>query len=254
MRQFFATSVVSCTILLGSATLAWSQTSITGGNLVFKSSGTQSTTLSQTGYIGTYLTVPAGGATVNFDVNATGTASPGHMNVVIADSQFGFNVGSTSETDYTTPDVTLPAGTYFVRVERDYDNGANQPFTLNNLSVGTTSGSTATFSNINPNGATAAAAAANAMAAANTYINNYRKGNLNLSVLGAAPGTPIEIKEVNSAFKWGTAVPDNVSTYLANGSTYSQKLIQDFNSITPENAGKWRRATRHRNSKHSIRC
>src|SRR5882672_7265818 len=98
MRQFFAATVVSCLGLLSSTTPAWSQTSITGGNLVFKSSGTQSTTLSQTGYIGTYLTVPAGGATVNFDVNATGIASPGHMNVVIADSQFGFNVASTSAT------------------------------------------------------------------------------------------------------------------------------------------------------------
>src|SRR5882724_5605187 len=178
MRLLFASSVVSCAVFLGTATLAWSQTSITGSDLVFKSSGTQSTTLSQTGYIGTYLTVPAGGATVNFDVNATGTAAPGHMNVVIADSQFGFNVGTTSATDYTTPDVTLPAGTYFVRVERDYNNGANQSFAINNLSVGTTSGSAATFSNINPNGGTAAAASANAMAAANTYINNYRKGNL----------------------------------------------------------------------------
>ena len=161
------------------------------------------------------------------------------MNVVIADSQFGFNIGTASATDYTTPDVTLPAGTYFVRVERDYSSGTNQPFSINNLSLGTKSGSAATFSNINPNGATAAVAAANAMAAANTYINNYRKGNLNLSVAGVAPGTPIEIKEANSAFKWGTAVPDNVSTYLAAGSMYSQLLKKDFNSITPENAGKW---------------
>jgi GH35 family endo-1,4-beta-xylanase len=239
MRLLFASSVVSCAVFLGTATLAWSQTSITGSDLVFKSSGTQSTTLNQTGYIGTYLTVPAGGATVNFGVNATGTASPGHMNVVIADSQFGFNVVSTSATDYTTPNVTLPAGTYFVRVERDYGNGVNHSFSVNNLSVGTTSGAAATFSNINPNGATAGAAAANAMSAANTYINNFRKGNLNLSVFGAAPGMPIEIKEVNSAFKWGTAVPDSLSTYLATGSKYSQLLKKDFNSVTPENAGKW---------------
>jgi GH35 family endo-1,4-beta-xylanase len=239
MRLPFTAFIFACAALLGFASIACSQTSITGSNLVFKSSGTQSTTLSQTGYIGTYLTVPAGGATVNFDVNASGTASPGHMNVVVADSQFGFNIGSTSATDYQTQDVTLPEGTYFVRVERDYDNGTNQPFSVNNLSVNTNSGAPATFSNISPNGATAAAAAANAMAAANTYINNYRKGDLNLSVLGIDPGTPIEIKEVNSAFKFGTAVPDSLSTYLAPGSTYSQLLKKDFNSVTPENAGKW---------------
>ena len=74
MRQFLAASFVSCTILLAIATPAWSQTSLTGSSLVFKSAG--SPTLSQTGYVGTYLTVPAGGATVNFDVNATGTATP----------------------------------------------------------------------------------------------------------------------------------------------------------------------------------
>src|SRR5882724_2576480 len=147
MRLLFASSVVSCASILGGATLAWSQISITGSDLVFKSSGTQSTTLSQTGYVGTYLTVPTGGATVNFGVNATGTASAGHMNVVIADSQFGFNVGTTSVTDYTTPDVTLPAGTYFVRVERDYDNGVNHSFSVNNLSVGTTNGGAAKISN-----------------------------------------------------------------------------------------------------------
>ena len=77
MPKFRSSFVLVATLWIGIADFAWSQTSITGGNLVFKSLGTSSTTLSQTGYIGTYLTVPAGGATVNFDVNATGTASPG---------------------------------------------------------------------------------------------------------------------------------------------------------------------------------
>ena len=240
MRRSFVSLAVSNAALLSLASIAYSQTSITGSSLVFKSLGTSSTTLNQTGYIGTYLTVPAGGATVNFDVNATGAISPGHMNVVVADTKFGFNIGSTSATDYQTQDVALPAGTYFVRVERDYNNGANQPFAINNLSVSTTSGTAATFSNINPNGATAAAAAANAMAAANTYINNYpQRGFEPLGARSRSRNTPIEIKEVNSAFKWGTAVPDSLSTYLAPGSTYSQLLKKDFNSVTPENAGKW---------------
>ncbi len=54
-----------------------------------------------------------------------------------------------------------------------------------------------------------------------------------------APGTPVEVKEINSAFKWGTNVPDAVGTFLAPGSQYSTLLKQNFNSITPENAGKW---------------
>ena len=77
--------------------------------------------MSDVGYLGTYLTVPTGGATVNFDVNATGSA--GHMNLVIANSNFNFNVTGGTATDYNTQNVTLPAGTYFVRAERDYDGG-----------------------------------------------------------------------------------------------------------------------------------
>ena len=78
------------------------QTSITGGNLAYKSLGTQSTTLSATGYLGTYLTIPAGGATVNFDVNANATSasSPAHMEVVVDNSTFNFNVSGTSATNY----------------------------------------------------------------------------------------------------------------------------------------------------------
>ena len=66
-----------------------------------KSAG--STSLSAPGYLGTYLVVPAGGATVNFTVNATEGGSSGaapHMNLVIADSAFGLNISSTSATNY----------------------------------------------------------------------------------------------------------------------------------------------------------
>jgi GH35 family endo-1,4-beta-xylanase len=241
MRKYMASLIVSAASCFGLTTSAWAQTSITGSNLVFKSLGTQSTTLSATGYLGTYIVVPAGGATVNFDVNATGAA--GHLDVVVANSSFGFNVTGGTATDYTTQNVALPAGTYFVRAERDYDNGLNQSFSVNNLSVNTVAGSggAVQFSNLSPNGSTSAAAAANAMNTATTYINNYREGALNLSVPGVAPGTPIEVKEINSAFKWGTAVPDTLSTYLAPGpaTTYQTLLKKDFNSITPENGGKW---------------
>src|SRR5262249_2152782 len=136
---------------------------------------------------------------------------------------------------YTTQNFTLPAGEYFVRVERDYNNGSNNQFTVNNLTVNTVSGGAAPFSN---NNISSPAAKKDALTAASTYINNFRKGNLNLSVLGAAPGSQIQIAETNSAFKWGTAVPDNLSTYL-NNSTYITRLKNDFNSVTPENAGKW---------------
>src|ERR1700722_6667415 len=146
MRHLFASLFIGAIALVALPAAAWSQTSINGSNLVYKS--INSPTLSQTGYVGTYLTVPAGGATVQFDVNATGSA--GHMNVVVGNGSSSFNVTGGSASDYNTQNVTLPAGTYFVRVERDYDNGSNQPFTVNNLSVNTVSGSSAQFSNVSP--------------------------------------------------------------------------------------------------------
>jgi len=238
MRRFFASYIVCIVGLFGSATAVWGQTSITGGNLAYKSLGTQSTTLSATGYLGTYLTVPAGGATVNFDVNADASAagSPGHMELVVDNSTFNFNVSGTSAANYDSSNVTLPAGTYFVRAERDYDNGVNQSFAINNLSVSTVSGSSATFAN---DAGYTTAAATDATNAANTYIDNYREGSMNLTINGVAPGTPVEIKEINSAFKWGTAVADNLSTNLTPGSTYEKDLLANFNSVEPENAGKW---------------
>ncbi|HZZ28261.1 MAG TPA: endo-1,4-beta-xylanase [Pirellulales bacterium] len=209
--------------------------------------------MSQTGYIGTYLVVPPGGATINFDVNATGTGSTAHMNLVIANSTFGFNISGSSATDYDTQNVFLPGGpnntpgTYFVQVQRDYDNGVNKSFAVNNLKVNTVSGGTATFANDN---ISSTAAATDATNAANTYISNFREAPMNLTVQGVKAGTPITLQETNSAFKWGTAVLDGISTYipLSPGNTqtytstqtkYTNILNQDFNSVTPENAGKW---------------
>src|SRR5262245_29564372 len=70
------------------------QTTRTGSSMALQSLG--SATLADPGYLGTYLTVPAGGATINFTVRATqgasGNGTAPHMNLVIADSRFGINV------------------------------------------------------------------------------------------------------------------------------------------------------------------
>src|SRR5262249_21748107 len=116
----------------------WAQsTSILGNNLTMRSSGTaagNSWTLGASGFVGTYLTVPAGGATVNFNINATegsGFAPAPHMNLVIADSTFGFNVANTSASDYTTGNVFLPGGTYVVRTERDFTGNTSTTRSFN---------------------------------------------------------------------------------------------------------------------------
>jgi GH35 family endo-1,4-beta-xylanase len=225
-------------VLLGSMSAAFAQITVTAGNMPDKSLGTQSTTLSQTGYIGTYLTIPAGGATINFDVNADATSAtaPAHMELSLDNTNFSFNVSGTTATNYDSSNVTLPAGTYFVRATRDYDNGVNQSFAINSLTVNTVSGSTPTFDNDN---ISSSAAATDAENAANSYIDNYREGPMNLTVHGVAAGTPVQIKEIGSPFQWGTSVPDNLSTNIVSGNQYETALLQNFNSVTPENAGKW---------------
>ena len=223
--------------------MACAQTSVAGSSMPLNSLG--STTLSAPGYLGTYLTVPSGGATINFTVNATEGGTTGaapHMNVVIADSTFGLNITNTAAANYGTSNVTLPAGTYFVRAERDYANSGStaRPFTVNSLAVNTVSGGAATFSNLNTD--------ANALAAANTYIANFRQGPATVRLLGVTPGTPVNVDLSRIAFNFGTAIPgssaSNVNAYLGSTGTvqqakYQQALNQNFNSITPENAGKW---------------
>jgi GH35 family endo-1,4-beta-xylanase len=241
-------AAVSATGGTGVVATAQAQTSLTGSSLAIKSAG--STTLGGTGYLGTYLIVPAGGATVNFTVNATAsagaTAAP-HMNLAVADSLLGFTAANASATNYTTGNVTLPAGTYFVRDERDYSAnvGVSRSVTVNNLSVSTVSGSAASFSN--------ASSDANARNAADTYIQNFRRGAATVAITGPGSvpllaGTPIQVDLARHAFNFGTEVPGNtptdVNAYLgSNGTTqqvnYQSHLNQNFNAIVPGNAGKW---------------
>src|ERR1019366_3148890 len=149
MRKHMVSIILGMASSLGFVNLGMAQTSITGGNLAYKSLGTQSTTLSATGYLGTYLTIPSGGATVNLTVsaNATSATAPGHMELVVGNQTVNFNVSGTTATNYNAQNISLPAGTYFVRAERDYDNGLNQSFAIGNMSVSTVSGSSATFAN-----------------------------------------------------------------------------------------------------------
>jgi GH35 family endo-1,4-beta-xylanase len=245
--------IVTCVTVLASALSAQAQTySITGSSATMKSAG--SSTLKNIGYIGTYITVPPGGATMKFTVNANGSSgtTPGaHLNVVVADTTFGMRIDSTAKVNYDTGEVTLPAGTYVVRVERDYDNNASskRSATINKLSVTTLSGGAVKISNTN--------SSTNALAAANTYINNFRKGNVNLTINGLTPNTPIEIHQTRNAFNFGTNVAGGgvwgYDSYLSPYNADPQRFnymnhlaakvpgtyVNYFNTVTTEDAGKW---------------
>jgi autotransporter-associated beta strand protein len=237
------------------AVTAHGQTSLTGGALALQSGGSKTNsnatwTLTTAGYAGTYLTVPTGGATINFTVNANESSGSGanpHMDLVIADTTVGFNVNSTLGTNYSTGNITLPAGTYLVEDERDYSGnvGVSRSLSVNNLSVNTVSGSAATFSNTSTD--------ANALTASDTYINNFRKGGATVTMTGPngipmLAGTPISVNLARNAFAFGTAVPgsdpSSVSAYMGGPTTaqqlnYQSHLNQNFNAVSEENAGKW---------------
>ena len=95
---------------------ATSQT-ITGSSLSYRSSGSGSGnwTLCENGYVGTYITLASPGA-VTLTVNASGSTTDAtlpHMNLVVADTNVGFDVPAGFANYQQT--INLPAGTYFVR-------------------------------------------------------------------------------------------------------------------------------------------
>ena len=134
----------------------------------------------------------------------------------------------------------MPAGTYFVRAERDYDNGVNQSFAVNNLSVNTVSGSSATFAN---DAGYTSAAATDAVNAANTYIDNYREGADEPDDSGRCAGHAGRDQGDQFGVQVGHECAGQLSirSSVRRGSApyADQDLLQNFNSITPENAGKW---------------
>src|SRR4051794_5465422 len=220
------------------ATVSRGQTTLTGSSLAMKStgSGSGSWTIDRDGYVGTYITVPSAGD-VTIHVNASGTASGGvnpHMNIVLADTKAGFDV--TSGVNAYEHTFNLPAGTYFLRTEFNNDLDVSpRALTIQDLTV-----AGATVSNTSSN--------ANALAAADSYIQNFRKGDVKVGLSGLAPGTSVAVSLKRHAFNFGTAVPGfsstDINNYLGSNGTakqtnYQSRLNLNFNAIVPENAGKW---------------
>src|SRR3954465_450292 len=227
--------------LMLAARLSAQTTQLNGSSLLYRSTGSASSKawiLDRDGYVGTYITLAAPG-NVTVSVRAQGTASGGvnpNMNVVLADSQASFNVTS-GFPDYSHS-YSLPAGTFFLRTEFNNDLA----LTPRQLDIDSISITGAGVSNI--------ASDENALAASDTYIANYRKGNatVNLSGLGLPAGTQVGVSLKRIAFNVGNAVPGNspeeVDSYIGSGGTtkqtnYQAKLLQNFNAVTPENIGKW---------------
>ena len=192
-------------------------------------------TLADTGYVGTYITLASpGNVTINVQAQgvASGSINP-QMNIVINDEKTGWSVPTGFNSYQHT--FNLPAGTHFVRTEfaNDHEKSGRQ-LQIRDLSV-----TGATLANVNTS--------ANAMAASNTYIDKYRKGNVTVNLQGATPGANVQVSLKNHAFNFGTAVAgSNLATIMdpnpapgTDAFKYQEKLREHFNALVPENAGKW---------------
>jgi endo-1,4-beta-xylanase len=213
--------------------------SINGSALALRSSGTAgggNWTLNNNGYVGSYITLDAP-ADVTISVQASGQSAAAvapRMNIAIDGMSAAFDVAAGFNTYQHT--FALPAGTHFVRTDFNNDREKSaRALTIANL---TASGAQAANSNTN----------ALAIAAANTYIENYRKGDVRLQLIGVPPGAEVRVNLRNHAFNFGTAAanPSGGNNYWSSnpapGSTadkYQQFVKSHFNMLVPENAGKW---------------
>src|SRR5262245_34983345 len=243
IRLRFALHLALCLVSIASLSIQASAQPITGSSLSFRSSGSGSGnwTLSENGYVGTYFSLAAPGA-VTLSVNASGStndASLPHMNIVVADTKAGFDVAAGFNSYEHTFD--LPAGTYFVRTEFTNDvPAANRQLTVANLGISGAVVSNTTSATTND---------ANALAAADAYIANYRRGPATVALSGLAPGTQVQLKMVRNAFNFGTMVQGfDANVFLAptapgdttsTAARYQNFVNSHFNILVPSNMGKW---------------
>ncbi len=215
---------------------------INGSSLQLNSGATSGSAaqLNNNGYAGTYITLAEPGD-VTITVNAAGTSFGGvdpRMNIVIADTKAGFDVSSSSASPYSHVFSSLPAGKYFVRTEFSNDGGTGRALSINGLEV---SGATIETSN------SESVLRSSALAAADTYIDNFRKGPGKVALVGVAPGTQVGVKLKNHAFNFGTNIHGFNDSGLIDpnptpGSTadkYQKFVTDNFNMVEASNAGKW---------------
>jgi endo-1,4-beta-xylanase len=211
------TQAVSISLLLISISNA---ATLDGSSLALKSDGVSSGSawvLDRNGYVGTYVTLPQAG-TITIDVSADG-AGGAAMGLAVADSKSIFATTPGSKT--YSANFNLSAGTHFVRTELSNDRGvSSRSLKINSLSV---TGATLVNSHTN----------ANALAASDTYIANYRKGPASVRLPITTANQQVSISLKRSAFNWGAGV--DVTSLGTQGTTrqrvYQQLLNQNFNEI-----------------------
>jgi GH35 family endo-1,4-beta-xylanase len=204
-----------------------------GASLAVRSTGAPrdgAWVLDDNGYVGTYLRLDAPAAvTIAVRASRSGGMCPPFMAVGVGDARVGFEIGP--DRDYPET-FHLPAGTHFVRI--DFHKGSCG----GELVVGALSVWGATLVN--------SASDDNALAAADTYINSFRRGHARLRIDGAAPGTSVHVHLKRHAFHFGVSIPGTSNRFLVEGAPaqsdaarFQRFVLAHFNTVVPSNAGKW---------------
>lgn len=209
------------------------QVALLGKDFPLRSSGESDGTgwrLAESGYVGTYLRVAREG-TVRLALEASGIGAP-RLALVIADESKVFEVGT--ERSLYVLSVVLPAGTYVLRA--DLENGAREAgraLVVHQLAV---SGAEVLREHTS----------ANALAAANTYIENFRRGSARVKLDGVAPGTRVKVSLDRHAFGFGANIPfaenkliPEVAPAGSDAERFQRLLLDHFNTVVLSNGGKW---------------
>ncbi len=224
---------------------AHSQTTLDASSLAYRSTGAscpdKAWCLDEDGFVGTYIQV-AEPASVSFTIRASKskseTGSP-KLALRVADFAASWPVTATGDGYGShTQAWTLPAGTYCVRVENANNTPSGGPWAINIRDLTIVGAAVVN----EPTDALA-------LAAADTYVDHFRKGPAALTVMnGGQPlaNASVRFRLKRHAFNFGTAVSGiggRGSSWVANSNAnevnYRDFIIRNFNSIVPENAGKW---------------
>jgi GH35 family endo-1,4-beta-xylanase len=232
-----------CASVLVLATSAQAQTTVNGNAMAIRSvpglgGGPTDFLMSRDGYEGTYVTLAQPGS-VTLSVNASGVTNDAtlpNLQISVDDSKANFAVAA-GNNDYTTT-VNLPAGTHFIRTDfnnQQFINGGtatlNRQLTIHNLKI---TDNSAQQNNVTLQNQSTDALA---LAASDTYIANYRRGQVSVQLPGVAPGTQVQVDMKRLGFDFGGGI-GQFASQLSN-TDLKNFLTKNFNMLVPENAGKW---------------
>ena len=191
--------------------------------------------LGQNGYVGTYVRLDRAGL-LRVVARASGHPDAGtapELSIVVGDGSTRFQVGeTTSDHEHA---AKLPAGTYFVRIE--FTNGA--PNTTREVTV----------ESIAVQGAELLPRSTDelALAAANTYIEHFRRGRALLRLPPRIrPGTIVKVALTRPAFSFGTNIPGATNRMIpkpvppgSEAEKFQSLVLGRFDTVVLSNGGKW---------------